>query len=191
VCGLKIASFVKNIVSGEEHLALFEKNLTVANQRGGIGDRLSRIVLRFADVPHESGNRDRLCQTEECVVIAPNKGGALNQVLRRVATNAEFGKDGNIGASRVGVARQFKDARRIPLEIADRRIELRQGYLHRKEIAYGARRSFSIGAGSVLGNSVLAMRAQKRQAGPPHPHEGFHCCRSGHRISRRMEVFQS
>jgi hypothetical protein len=77
-------------------------------------------------------------------LIAFGKSGALDEVLGRVAAEAQFRKDGHLGSTGFRFARQIKDARPIPFEIADGWIELRQSDLHLEEIAYGARARFSI-----------------------------------------------
>jgi hypothetical protein len=50
--------------------------------------------------------------------------------LRQISAQAQLGKNGQLRTLLFGLFRQAKDARRIPVEIPDCGIELRESYLH-------------------------------------------------------------
>ncbi len=49
--GLEITRLVEDVVGGQQHLALLENNAAIGDERGGIGNGLSRVVLSLADIP--------------------------------------------------------------------------------------------------------------------------------------------
>jgi len=57
-------------------------------------------------------------------LIAFGEGGALDEILRRVAADAEFGEDGEFGAAGFGFRGEFEDARGIAFEVSDGGVEL-------------------------------------------------------------------
>ena len=64
------------------------------------------------------------------VEIALDEGGALEQVEGEIAADAEFGKDGELGAALFGLLRKCEDAGGVAFKVADRGIELSEGYFH-------------------------------------------------------------
>ena len=105
------------------------------DQSGAIRHGLAGIVLRLAHVADERGEGDGFARAAQLRPIARDEGGALDQVLRRIAAEAKLGKDGEVGAARLRLARHFEDARRIAFEIADGGIELGQGDFHESQVA--------------------------------------------------------
>jgi hypothetical protein len=63
-------------------------------------------------------------------MVALDKRGAFQQILRRVATQAKLGEYGQPGAALLRLRRQDQNASRIPCKIADSGIELSESYLH-------------------------------------------------------------
>src|ERR1700722_3050863 len=57
--GLKVARFVEDIVRGEEHFALLEKNFAVGDECCGVGYGFAGFVHGVAYESHERWERDR------------------------------------------------------------------------------------------------------------------------------------
>jgi len=66
----------------------------------------------------------------EGLVIALNESGALEKIEGKIAAHTELGEDGEIGATALGFRCEGQDARGVAIEIADRGIELGEGYDH-------------------------------------------------------------
>src|SRR5579863_9133741 len=69
-------------------------------------------------------------------MVTIDEGRPFEKVLRKVAAQAKFRKNGKVGPSPPGFLRQAQDASRISCEIAYRGIELRQRYLHARTLEY-------------------------------------------------------
>ena len=65
-------------------------------------------------------------------LIAFDECGPLDQILRRIAAEAQLGKYSHIRAAGFRFAREFQNARRIAFKIANDGIELCEGNLHGK-----------------------------------------------------------
>ncbi len=69
-------------------------------------------------------------ETNQGFAIAFQEGGAFEQVLGQITTDAKFGKDGQIGAAAGGFMGHIEDAGRVAGEIADGGVELAKGDFH-------------------------------------------------------------
>ncbi len=128
--GLEVAAFVEYIVGRQKHFALFEGHDAAGEQGGGIGDGLAGIVLCAADVAHNRRQGDVAGKEVEFAGIALDERRALDEILRRIAAEAELGKDGEIGATGFCLGGECQDARGIAGEITDGGIELCEGENH-------------------------------------------------------------
>src|SRR5713101_1260565 len=80
--GLKVTALVEDVVSGQEHLALDELDVAVADQRGAVGDGLAGVVLGAADVTDDGGEGDFTRQEIELFKVAFDEGGTLDEIER-------------------------------------------------------------------------------------------------------------
>ncbi len=130
VRGLEVARLVEDVVGGQQHFALLEKNFSLGDERGGVRHGLAGGVHGVADEADERWQRDFFGEADEFLLVALGERWALDEVLRRVAADAEFGKDGEIGAAFLGFGGEFEDAGDVAVEIADGRVELGEGDFH-------------------------------------------------------------
>jgi hypothetical protein len=76
-------------------------------------------------------------------MITIDKSRPLEEVLRKVAAQTKFRKNGKVGPSLPGFLHQAQDASRISCKIAYRGIELRKRYLHAGTLEYGCKREIA------------------------------------------------
>ena len=124
VRGLEVARLVEDVVGGQQHFALLEKNFSVGDERGGIGNGFAGIVHGVADESDEGWQRDFFGEADEFLLVSLGERWALDEVLRRVSADAELRKDGEVGAAFLGFGGEFEDAGDIAVEIADGWVEL-------------------------------------------------------------------
>ena len=133
VAGLEVAGFVEDVVGGEKHFGLLEDDAAIVDEGGFIGNGLPCLWWSWIDaagVADDGGERHLRGDAFEGVVITLDEGGAFEQVEGKIAADAEFGKDDEVGAKAVGLRGESEDARGIAFEIADGGIELSEGYFH-------------------------------------------------------------
>src|SRR6185437_7827298 len=134
--GLKITRLVENIVGGKKHFLLLEGDVTVGEKRGAIRGEFSGRFLRFADVADDCGHGHAGGEALKLFEIALDEGGTFDEILRRIAAQAEFGKNDEVGGAGFRFAGHLQHAGGISREIADGWIELGQSYLHGERSAY-------------------------------------------------------
>ncbi len=133
VARLKIAGFVEDIVGRKKHLGLFEDDAAFMDQGCFIGNGLPCFVvvgIDAAGIADDSGKRHLRGDASEGVMIALNERRAFEKIEGKIPADAEFGEDGELGAKEFGLRGKGEDARGIANEIANRGIELSEGYFH-------------------------------------------------------------
>src|SRR6185437_14574362 len=134
--GLEVTGFVENIVSGEKHFALAKSDFAVAKERGAIRGRLAGLDLGFANVTDDGGKRHFGGKFAEGGLVAFEEGGTFDEILRRVAAEAEFGKDDEVSGAGFCVGGHFEHAGGVAEEVADGWIELGESDFHVEESGY-------------------------------------------------------
>ena len=129
--GLEVAGFVEYIVGGQEHFVLLEDDASVGQQCRGVGDALAGGMAGPGSVAHQDGQWRFLRQTCDLFAIAFEEAGPLEEIERKIAADAEFGENGQVGAGLFGLVGQFQDAGGIARKIAYGGIELGESDLHR------------------------------------------------------------
>lgn len=133
VAGLEVAGFVEDVVGGKEHFGLLEDDTAIANKGSFIGNGLPCPVvvgIDAAGVTDDGGERHLRGDTIEGVVIPLDEGRTFEEVERKIAANAEFGEDGEVGAKAFGLRGKGEDARGIAFKITHGGIELGESYFH-------------------------------------------------------------
>ena len=96
---LKVARFIKNVVSRQKHFALLEDHAPVANQRRFVANGLPCSIFHASRIANHCGQRDFRRQLLQFAVVSFNKRGAFQQILGRVSAQAKLGKYGQRGAA--------------------------------------------------------------------------------------------
>ena len=109
---------------------LLKGDAAIGEQRGGIPGGLAGIGIGLGGVADQDGQGRFLREASHRFAIALEKGGTFEQVLRKIATDGEFGKDGQISAAAGRFLGHLEDAGRIAGEVADGGVELAEGDLH-------------------------------------------------------------
>ena len=118
--GLEVALLVEHAIVGREHLVVNTGERAVVRYRGGVveigvgvhePDNRRDAFRRLHGLPHP-----RLVVLDELVLE--------QQVLRRIAGNGKLRKRDEVGPDVTRVGRVVKDLRGVPVEVADRRIDL-------------------------------------------------------------------
>ena len=192
VGGLEVARLVEHIVGGEQHFSLFEEYAAVRDKCGAVRHRFAGVVLRPAYVADERWQRNRFRQTCECLQVAFDERRALHQILRRIAAETKLREQSEFRTAGLCFAGQFQNPRRIAFEIADCRIELREGNLHWNYLAYGARAAFSMPGNSRISKKrhesevhvslVVAMEQSRAGIVRCEVHVGSRVCRNHQHI---------
>ena len=87
-------------------------------------------VHGVANEADEAWERDGLGEFDEGPLVVLDEGWALDEILRRVAADAEFREDGDVGAGGVSLAGHGEDAGGVAVEVADGGVELGEGDFH-------------------------------------------------------------
>ena len=122
--GLEVTRFVEDVVGGQQHFVLLENDAAVRPEARRRSRRLAGWDVGARGVADQDGQRRFLRETGDLVAIAFEEAGAFEQIQREIAADAEFGKDGEIGAAVFGFAGHVENARGIAGEVADGGIEL-------------------------------------------------------------------
>ena len=101
VGGLEVARFVEDIVGGQQHFVLLEEDLPIGEQGGGVGDWLAGSCLGAAYDSRRGWERDLLPARRSTSRLRSRKAGPLEQIVRKIAADAEFGEDGEVGAAMI------------------------------------------------------------------------------------------
>ncbi len=98
--------------------------LPLAIRAAELATGLPVLSMASPTKPTSDGQRDGFGEAHEFLLIAFDEGGAFDEILRGVAADAEFGKDGEFGAAGLGFGGEFEDAFGIAFEVADGGVEL-------------------------------------------------------------------
>ena len=140
--GGEIAPLVEHLVVGQFAFAVGRDDAPPREHRGRVVALLHRVrlrpniapiteLMRMPDHHHQArqiGERARAVR--QGVGAGLHEGGSQQQVFGRVAAQAEFGREHEAGALRVGTAGGVDDLRGVAGEVADGGIDLRQGHFH-------------------------------------------------------------
>jgi hypothetical protein len=117
-----------------EHLAVRQPLLVIGDLDAAAAQQRSRVVAQRAThlgMPHDRRQGQPRRQRRQFARTGAMKVGTQEQILRRIARQRQFRRQQQIGAQRVRLVGRGKNARGVAGEIADRAIELRDGYLQR------------------------------------------------------------
>ena len=128
--GLEIARLVEDVVGGQQHLVLLEGHAAFGEQSGGVPGGFAGGGMGARGVANQDGQGRFLSERGDGGAVAFEEGRALEQVLRKIAAQAEFGENGQIGAAAFGFGGHVQDAGGVAGEIAYGRIELAEGNFH-------------------------------------------------------------
>ena len=133
--GSKVAHFVEDVVSGQQHLGLHERDAAVFEQRGRIHDRLAGLGFGGSHEPADDRDSTRLGGNAfRRLTIARHKRRPLHQIARRITADGKFGKQDQAGASSPRPARKVDYLGSVAGEISNGRIDLSQRDLHTSSV---------------------------------------------------------
>ena len=127
---LEVAVLVEHVVGREQRLVVHRDHAPVADERGGIVQRLALAGLVPRDEADDRRQRKFAREPVERVEPAGDEPGMLDEVARRIAHDGHLRKDGEFGPERRRAPGGIEDLRRVPAEVAHGRIDLRQCNFH-------------------------------------------------------------
>src|SRR5450755_3819306 len=89
---LEISRFVEYIVGRQKHLALLKNDFTSAEESRLVGNRLRAFALHTTRIAHDGGQGHLFRQFLQFLYVSLNKRRPLQEILRRIAAQAKFGK---------------------------------------------------------------------------------------------------
>jgi hypothetical protein len=101
VGGAEVALLVEDVVIGQQHFALAEMDVAALEDDGGVPDALAIVSFDGFDGAANDGDAERGGGGGEFLNFEFGlfeEGGAIEEVLRRVADESEFGEDDDVGA---------------------------------------------------------------------------------------------
>ena len=102
---------------------------------GADGAGVEEIALEMRD-PDETGDTARRRGDEpEAVGGGPQEAGPQEEVLRRIAGHRQLGKEHEVCAGRLRLLEAGENPLAVAVEIADRRVDLRERETHGPRIA--------------------------------------------------------
>jgi hypothetical protein len=87
-------------------------------------------MIDAAGKAYDGGERHAVGDVFQGVEIALDESGALEQVEREIAADAEFGEDGEFRAAALGLVREVENAGGVAFKVANSWVELGESYLH-------------------------------------------------------------
>ncbi len=129
--GLEVPVLVEDVVGWQERLADARGDPPVAEDRGAVEQRIAAGGDVGFDEPDDhidpAGLGSKLLQR-----LHPrlDERGLLQQVARGIAREGELREKHEISAGRAASAHRLRQARRIPLDVPNDRIQLREVDLH-------------------------------------------------------------
>ncbi len=144
--GGEVAPFVEDLVVRELALAVGRDDATLAQNRGGVEaqrhrDRLRPNISRFTELMRMADDNEQPGKIgEPARAVGQRLGtgaherGTKQQVLGRIAAQAEFGRQDDARPLLLGAARERDDLLGVCREVSDRRVDLRQRDPDRKDI---------------------------------------------------------
>src|SRR5438270_2384991 len=100
--------------------------------------------MRRSDQTHDRGDivvlLDDLRDALSRLLILSDEGRLFHEIAGRIPTNAQFGKDDETGAGLRGAAAEVDDARGVPAEVPNGRVDLPERDLHCLSLMDGAAR---------------------------------------------------
>src|SRR5690606_32212727 len=129
---LEVAVLVEDVVGGQQRLRDGVHDVAVFEEDGPVVEPLAAAVLvpyRRADDEPQPPRRVRGDVVERLPRILDERG-LVEEVLRRVADEAELGEDGERGARAGRAPGVVEDALGVPGEVADGGVDLAEGDLH-------------------------------------------------------------
>ena len=102
----------------------------VHDERGGVVERSAADLLISRDEPDDGRQLQPTRQTVQRAQALLDEAGLLDEVARRIAHQGQFGEERKRCALRRGPLCGVRNLTRIPPEVTEGRIDLRQGDLH-------------------------------------------------------------
>src|SRR5208337_1946213 len=97
--GCEVAHLVEDVIAGEQAFGLDSCDFSVTQQRRRVQYRLASSRIGRSDQAADDSNALRLCGDRfRGLTVAFHEPRALHQVARRVAANAQLGKENQVDA---------------------------------------------------------------------------------------------